>query len=102
MDASKVALVQKARQLASTLAQCYSEMTDLQEVYDHRMYGPGGANELVAEDIAIAVGSNTPALDPDALYAFVIVCAQLKEFMENGIPAQSDHKAVLDRVRQDM
>lgn len=101
MDQSKVAFVHNARMVAGQFAQLAQKMADISEVYDHRQYGPGAGGAIVEADIAAGLNGE-PICDPDDVYAFIIVCAQLKSFMNNQPVVQNDFKGMTNRLRSDM
>ncbi len=92
----KVNFAQKVRQIATQLAQAAEGCVMLDEVYNHRLYGPGAEHAITDAELV-----NT-GLTADQLYAFVILCNQLSQFMNGQAPSVNDYKSTLDSVRQDL
>lgn len=76
-------------------------------VWDVRLYGLGGANEIKDTDIdgVVMMSDGTPVtsqVTANDLYAIVLMAAQLKKFLNGNTVVAADHRSTLTKTRSDM
>ncbi len=102
MDNAKKQFATQVQSMATQLAAFDHLLEDVSSVYNARLYGPGAANALTDAELATLESVGGRAITSDDIYAFVILCDQLRTFLHNGVPAQRDYAANLNHIRTDI
>ncbi len=102
MENAKTSYARSVQNLATTLAAISHQAEDIQRVWDNRLYGPGAANAFTDAELEGLETAGGRKMTADDMYAFIILCAQLQEFLHNGTPSQSDYAATINHIRTDI
>lgn len=102
MDVDKKQFLQQVQNIAVILANMDHHIDDIDRIWNARLYGPGAENAFTQAEMDGLQAAGLPSCTPDELYAFVILCAQLKNFFHNGAVVASDYASTIARVRTDI
>jgi hypothetical protein len=94
--------VDKVQSMANSLAMFDHLLADLSDVYNSRQYGPGAANAFTDEELQALEAMGGRAMTAEDIYAFIILCDQLRLFFHSGMPVQNDYAATLNHIRTDI
>jgi hypothetical protein len=96
MSTQKDVFLNQATIIASAIAQSLDGIQALTNVYFDRQYNIGGANEIVAGDLA-ALGFN-----PAQLASLITLGEQLQHLRNGQATATADYDATLNALRRDL
>ena len=86
----------QAEAVATELAQVLSKAAEVVRVYNTRLYGKAGTNEITQADISAGINGQAIKGTPDDLYAAIILLDTTVQFV-----ASSPYKSALDKIRLD-
>jgi hypothetical protein len=93
---SKETYIQQLTITATAIAQSLDTANTLINAYFDRGYGSGGANELVAGDLAAA------GISPANVASAITLFQQLQELRNGGAVAAADYDSTLNVLRRDI
>jgi hypothetical protein len=93
---SKQLYIQQITTTATALAQSFDAANALVNVYFDRGYNGGGADELVAEDLAAA------GLTVGQVISFITLAQQLQALRNGGAVSSADYDSTLNVLRRDI
>ncbi len=102
MDNAKKSFTQMVQSMATELAHMDHLFEDISAVYNARLYGPGAENAFTDAELLELESVGGKKLTADDIYAFIILCDQMKIFIHNGVPAQRDYAANINHIRTDI
>ncbi len=101
MENAKKTYAQAIQNMANQLAAFSHQLEDASAIYNSRQYGPGGADAFTDEELETLEATGGKKLKADDIYSFIILCDQMKTFLNNGDPAIRDYAATVNHIRTD-
>lgn len=93
---SKANFIGKVLNTATSVAQLFDEVPDIEGVYFDRGYNSGGAEPIVQADL------DSFGVDLSEFTAMITCIQQLKNFANNAAVTQGDYSSTVNQLRNDI